>query len=90
MDLIENGDYLRMCLLYKGEVDPEEIIGSVTSSIDNLTFAYGAANYFFHKAEQEEADALLQNILKSKQWGAFAYIAAEADYADRADMTKTR
>jgi tetratricopeptide (TPR) repeat protein len=81
MDLIENGDYLRMCLLYKGEVDPEEIIPSVSSSVDNLTFAYGAANYFFHKAEQEDADALLKKIVKKKSWGAFAYIAAEADYS---------
>jgi tetratricopeptide (TPR) repeat protein len=83
MDLIENGDYLRLCLLYKGEVDPEEIIPSVSSSVDNLTFAYGAVNWFFHKAENEDADALLEKILKNKSWGAFAYIAAEADYSRR-------
>jgi hypothetical protein len=81
MDLIENGDYHRMCLLYKGEVNPEEIIPSVSSSVDNLTFAYGVVNWFRHKAEQEEADALLEKILKNKSWGAFAYIAAEADYS---------
>ena len=83
MDLIENGDYLRLCLFYKGEVDLDELVGSDASSVDNLTVAYGVVNWYFQKAEQEEAEELLGAILKKKQWGAFAYIAAEADYSGR-------
>jgi TolA-binding protein len=81
MDLIENGDYLRMCLFYKGEVDLDALVGSDASSVRNLTVAYGVANWYFHKAEQEAAEKLLQGILEKKQWAAFAYIAAEADYS---------
>ncbi len=83
MDLIENGDYLRLCLLYKGELDLDDLVSSDASSIDNLAIAYGVVNWYFHKAEQEAAEKLLQEILKKKQWGAFAYIAAEVDDAER-------
>jgi hypothetical protein len=87
MDLIENGDYLRMCLLYKGKVDLDELVGFDASSVSNLTVAYGVANWYFHKAEQEEAVELLKAILEKKQWGAFAYIAAEVDYSGRLQKT---
>ena len=79
MDIIENGSYHRLMLLYKGELSAEELLGKAGEGVDVPTVGYGVANWHFYNGRRAEAIALWRKILAGEQWAAFGYIAAEAD-----------
>jgi len=81
MDIIENEGYLRLCLLYKGELTPEEILTRDEDPLQNATLGYGLANWYLVTGKTEEAVEAWRRILQGAQWAAFGYIAAEADQA---------
>lgn len=80
MKLIENKDYLRLLLLYKGVEDAEkmknELMGT-GSSLSNASVGYGLGNYFILKGDKSSATAIFQKILAGDQWASFGFIAAE-------------
>ena len=83
MNIIENMSYHNLCLLYKGEVSLEELIGNDDGSPAGAAVLYGAANWLYVNGEVDRADALLNRLLASPSWAAFGVIAAEADLAAR-------
>ena len=83
MNIIENMSYHNLCLLYKGEVSLEELIGNDDGSPAGAAVLYGAANWLYVNGEVDQADALLNRLLASPSWAAFGVIAAEADLAAR-------
>jgi tetratricopeptide (TPR) repeat protein len=86
MDVIENRDYHRLLLMYKGETTPEEIRAAIDSAEDGVgsaTIAYGLANWYHYNGETERADELFRGIVQGESWAAFGYIAAEAELARR-------
>lgn len=79
MDVIENFAYHKRLLMYKGLVDPEELLDPNADELDLATQGYGVANYYYVRGEVDKAREILDKVLEGKYWSAFGYIAAEAD-----------
>ena len=74
MDVIENQAYHKLLLMYRGEIDAEELL----KENDPATH-YGIANWFLYNGERERAAALFRKIVAEKDPAAFGTIAAETD-----------
>lgn len=88
MDIIENDDYHRLLLLYKGEHSAEQIEELLAAKDDAIGFAttgYGLANWYFYNGDEARAVALFERILTGESWAAFGHIAAEAELARMRD-----
>ena len=84
MKIVENQAYHRLMLLYKGELAPDAVLtvgadGQMSTS--DASAAYGVANWHLVNGRRDEAVRLMQRIVAGGQWGAFGFIAAEADLA---------
>ena len=80
MDVIENGSYYRLLLMYKGLIPPEAILERAAGGgIEQPTSGYGVANWHRYHGRASNGIALLREITASDQWAAFGFIAAEAD-----------
>jgi tetratricopeptide (TPR) repeat protein len=83
MDIIENGSYHRLLLMYKGELAVEALLEETEAAggLENATLGYGIGNWHFYNGRPKQAEAVFRTILQGSQWAAFGYIAAEADLA---------
>ena len=83
MDVIENGTYLRLLLMYKGELPPDSLLapGGAEMSVTDATGAYGVGSWYLANGKRADAERVFHRIIAGGQWGAFGYIAAEADLA---------
>lgn len=82
MDIIENHDYYRLLLMYKGMLSPEELLHAAEASPDGAiepTLGYGLANWFQYNGDRRRAAELYRRILSGEQWAAFGFIASEVD-----------
>jgi tetratricopeptide (TPR) repeat protein len=80
MDIIENFDYHKLLLLYKGVIQDTDLLGDNYDLKVADGMAYGIANWYYYNGQTEKAKALLEKILSGEQWASFGYIAAEVDY----------
>jgi tetratricopeptide (TPR) repeat protein len=84
MNVIENGTYHRLLLMYKGLLPPDSVFsGAATGamSVTDATGAYGVGNWHWYNGRREQAVQIFRRIVTSGQWGAFGFIAAEAELA---------
>ena len=83
MDVIENGAYHRLLLMYKGEAAPEDLLprDEAADAVQNATVAYGVGNWWLYSGDTTRALDVFRGILRGSQWAAFGAIAAEADLA---------
>ena len=84
LDVIENGVYHRLLLLYRGELPPDSLLPrqrADTATFEDAATGYGVANWHFYNGRRAEAERLFRQIVTSPQWAAFGYIAAEAELA---------
>jgi tetratricopeptide (TPR) repeat protein len=84
MDVVENDTYHRLLLLYKGELPVDSVLTvgpSGEMSVTDATGAYGVGNWHLYNGRRPEAERVFRRILGGGQWGAFGYIAAEAELA---------
>jgi tetratricopeptide (TPR) repeat protein len=84
MDVIENGAYHRLLLLYKGLLTPEALIEAPANSNATLhdgTAGYGIGNWHLSNGRHDEAIDWFRRIYAGPQWAAFGSIAAEAELA---------
>jgi tetratricopeptide (TPR) repeat protein len=82
MDVIENGTYHRLLLLFKGALATNEVFKpDGDEAIQSATAAYGIAIWHELQGDDEARDAVIDAILAGKAWSAFGFIAAEADRA---------
>ena len=81
MDIIENGSYYKLLLMYKGLEKPEALL--TTGTLDAVTLGYGVANWHLYNGRKDRAVPLFRRIVEEneRQWPAFGYIAAEAELA---------
>ncbi len=88
MDIIENQSYQRLLLMYKGELDTDDLLAEAEagSAIENATLGYGIGNWQAYNGRPKQAEEVLRNVLKGPQWAAFGYIAAEADLKRLQDL----
>jgi tetratricopeptide (TPR) repeat protein len=86
LDVIENGAYHRLLLMYKGELPPDSVLSAGPTgemSVTDATAAYGVGNWHFYNGRRPEAERIFRRIIAGGQWGAFGYIAAEVELAKR-------
>lgn len=84
MEIIENGSYYRLLLMYKGLEKPESLLeASAGGTLDTVTIGYGVGNWLLYNGQRDQATALFKKIVEEneRQWPAFGYIAAEAELA---------
>lgn len=84
MEVIENETYHRLMLLYKGELPVDSVLTQGPDgqmSVTDATGAYGVGNWHLYNGRPGDAEAVFRRILGGGQWGAFGYIAAEAEVA---------
>lgn len=83
MTIIENESYHQRLLMYKGLRKPEDLFpgksGDEDETLNLITQGYGVANFYYCTGKKEQAQDILQKILRLDNWAAFGYIAAEAD-----------
>lgn len=86
MNVIENDTYHRLMLLYKGELPVDSVLSVDASgqmSVTDATAAYGIGNWHLYNGRPAEARKVFDRIIAGGQWGAFGFIAAEAELARR-------
>jgi hypothetical protein len=83
LDVIENRGYHRLLLMYKGELEPEELLGDGGDDIQSATVAYGVGNWYLLTGREDEAVQLFEKIVAGPQWPAFGHIAAEVELQGR-------
>ena len=84
LDIIENDTYHKLLLLYRGELPADSILAVNSAgemSVADATAAYGIANWHLYNGRRDEAIKLFRRIVSGGQWGAFGFIAAEAELA---------
>jgi tetratricopeptide (TPR) repeat protein len=79
LEVIENGSYHDLLLMYKGDVDAESLWGGQDDALGSATVGYGVANWHLYNGRTDEAVAALEQVLQTGQWASFGYIAAEAE-----------
>jgi len=85
MEIVENDAYHKRLLMYKGVINPEDVMPIGSSKIEDehiyVTQGYGVANYLKLTGRDLEASKILDRILSTESWPSFGFIAAEADKA---------
>lgn len=84
LDVVENGTYYRLLLLYKGLIPPDSILPAVADAskgLDEATLGYGLANWHYYHGRRAAAVALWRRVIAVGPWASFGYIASEADLA---------
>lgn len=77
--VIENTDYYDLCKFYKGLIPIESFKSTKEDSPSSNAIKYGIANWYFYNGEKEKARKMMDELLTSKSWSSFGYIAAESD-----------
>ncbi|HJU67825.1 MAG TPA: tetratricopeptide repeat protein [Gemmatimonadaceae bacterium] len=91
LDVIENGAYHRLLLMYKGELPVDSLLSTSSSAaLDDVTTAYGVGNWYFYNGDSARALEIFERIVAAGNWAAFGAIAAEAELARRAGEQGTR
>ena len=87
MDIRENEGYFERLLMYKGMVEPNQLLQvdeSVPMADRDLTMAtegYGVGNFYIVNGKKADGVKIMEDIVEGRHWAAFGYIAAEADLA---------
>jgi tetratricopeptide (TPR) repeat protein len=84
LEVIENGAYHRLLLLYRGELAADQVLSGPAdgdAALQDVTASYGIGNWHLYNGRPAEARRVFDRILGTTQWAAFGYIAAEADVA---------
>ena len=81
MDVIENTSYHRLLLMYRGEIEADELWDPESEDPSGVAIAYGVANWHYYNGRRERAEEMFRRILEGSGWAGFGYIAAEAEVA---------
>lgn len=82
LEVIENADYYKMLMIYKGKLDATAVwkeIGADKESLSNATIGYGIANWYLYNGQRAEAEKILAQVTAGNQWSSFGYITAESE-----------
>lgn len=94
LDIIENTAYLRLIRVAQGTLTPPDVLGGGAegpegASTDTATMLHGLGALALLQGNQIDARRWLEECMKTSQWPAFGYIAAEAELA-RMDQRQPR
>jgi tetratricopeptide (TPR) repeat protein len=83
LEVIENGSYHQLLLMYKGERTPEDVLKAAGEGSGGSAVRYGVSAWYLINNQRREASALWASILEGTDWPSFGYLAAEAEVAAR-------
>ena len=83
LDVIENGGYHALLLLYKGERKADAVLAAAGEGAAGTAVRYGVSAWHLVEGRRDEAKKLWDQILAGPDWPSFGYIAAEARSATR-------
>ncbi len=81
LDVIENTSYHQLLLMYKGEIEADELWDPEQEDPSGVAIAYGVATWHLYNGRGAQAEEMYRRILEGAGWAGFGYIAAEADIA---------
>ena len=82
MNIIENHAYHRRLLMYKGELQPDDLLASRNADLLNwATQGYGVGNWHLCNGQQNKASEIFEGVVAGDHWPAFGFIAAEVELA---------
>lgn len=84
LDVIENGAYHKLLLMYKGLLSESTVLQNfgAEGSLNDVTTAYGVGNWHLYNGRRGEAEKIFSRILgATTQWASFGYLSAEAERA---------
>lgn len=82
LDVIENGEYHQLLLMYKGELTPEAVLATAGTDSGGSAARYGVSAWYLVNGRHEDAAALWASILEGPDWASFGFLAAEAEVAN--------
>jgi tetratricopeptide (TPR) repeat protein len=86
MTVVENDAYLNRCMMYQGKMNPADLLKVSIADLDQaaLTMAtqgYGVGNWYLCNGDREQAKQIFEQVVAGEYFGAFGFIAAEAELA---------
>lgn len=85
MDVIENDSYHQLLLMYKGELEADDLWDPTSDNPSGVAVAYGVGAWHLYNGRPDQAEAAFRRILENRQWAGFGFIAAEAEVARLAE-----
>ena len=80
MEVIENQSYHRLLLMYKGALSANDVAPKDRDdAVQDATVLYGIANWHWYHGRKASARKMFEQIMVLPQWGAFGFLAAEAE-----------
>ena len=89
LDVIENGSYHSLLLLYKGERTEAEVLKAAGEGAAGSAVRYGVSGWHLVNGRRADAERLWQALVSGPEWAPFGVIAAEAELA-RTGARRTR
>ncbi len=81
LDVIENGEYHQLLLMYKGERTPDAVLAAAGADSGGSAVRYGVSAWYLVNDRRREAAELWASMLEGPDWPSFGYLAAEAEMA---------
>lgn len=87
LDTDQGHPYFKQAMLFKGVLSPEELMAERPEtteqwSVQDATVTFGVARYHAYQGDSTTYLALLDSILQTDHWNAWAYVMAEKDRVD--------
>lgn len=79
LEVIENGSYHSLLLMYKGERTPEDVLKAAGEGSGATAVRYGVSAWYLINGKRREAEQLWATILAGSDWPSFGHLAAEAE-----------
>jgi tetratricopeptide (TPR) repeat protein len=81
LDVIENGSYHSLLLMYKGERTPADLLAKAPDGASGSAVRYGVGAWHLVNGRRAEAIPVFERILTGPDWPSFGFLAAEAELA---------
>ena len=81
LDVIENGSYYSLCLMYQGARGADDVLKAAGAGSGGAAVVYGVSAWHVLNGRASEAGKLRRQLIEGPDWAPFGVIAAEADEA---------
>ena len=81
LEVVENGSYHSLLLLYKGERSAEAVLAAAGEGAAGSAVRYGVSAWHLVNGRRAEAERLWQALIAGPEWAPFGVISAEAELA---------
>ncbi len=81
MEVIENGSYHALLLLYKGERSEADVLKAAGEGASASAVRYGVGAWHFYSGRTAEARRIWESMITGTDWPSFGFIGAEAELA---------